>query len=157
MPDERFIVDNNVGRLAVWLRALGYDTLFINPIADNDLLAVAARDERIILTKDTGILQRRVVASGEIRAVMVEGTGWRSQLRFVIWQLGLKQTDMFTRCLECNALLESRSKQDAIPHVPEGVAMIRDVYNFCPGCKKYYWQGDHWQRMKKVIASLHQI
>ena len=80
----KFIVDMNVGRLAVWLRALGYDTLFINPIEDDDLIEIARREGRTILTKDTGILRRRVVTSGAVKALYVEGDDWRDQLAQVV-------------------------------------------------------------------------
>src|SRR5262250_3223042 len=106
----KFIVDSNVGRLAVWLRVLGYDAVFINPIEDSELVEIARRENRIILTKDTGIMQRRVVTSGQLKALLIEGKDWRHQLGQVIRTLKLQTHLRFTRCLRCNAPLESRTR-----------------------------------------------
>src|SRR5438270_260925 len=92
----KFIVDNNVGRLAGWLRALGYDTLFINPIEDGLLVEIAQREGRVILTKDTGIMRRRPVAGGRVEALLVEGDDWRRQLAQVVRVFGLETQPRFT-------------------------------------------------------------
>ena len=157
LPDERemtnrssatFIVDNNVGRLAVWLRALGYDTVFINPIEDDDLVEIARREGRTILTKDTGILRRRIVTSGEVPALYVEGDAWREQLAQVVRDLGLESTPRFTRCIECNTQLEERTREEAQPHVPPYVYRTQVSFLGCPTCGRHFWKGTHWQRMK---------
>src|SRR5438270_13983014 len=102
----KFIVDNNVGRLTPWLRALCYDTLFINPIEDDDLVEIAHSEGRTILTKDTGLLRRRVITSGEIPALYVQGDDWRDQLAQVMRDLNLERDSSCTRCIACNTLLE---------------------------------------------------
>src|SRR5947209_8474885 len=101
----RFIVDNNVGRLAVWLRALGYDTSYIDPIEDGELVEIAQREGRILLTKDTGIFRRRLITSGEVRAIRVHGDDWRRQLAQIVMELGLRTEPRFTRWIECNTSL----------------------------------------------------
>jgi uncharacterized protein with PIN domain len=147
----KFIVDMNVGRLAVWLRALGYDTLFINPIDDDDLIEIARRENRVLLTKDTGILRRRVVTRGEVKAVYVEGDGWREQLTWVMRDLHLTGSPSFTRCLSCNAPLETRTREEARPHVPPFVHRTQTAFLSCPECGRYYWKGTHWQRMREEL------
>jgi uncharacterized protein with PIN domain len=150
----RFIVDNNVGRLAPWLRALGYDTAYIDPIADDDLIAIARREDRVILTKDTGILRRRLITSGEVRAVQVIGDAWRGQLAQVVRQLGLRTEPRFDRCLECNTPLEPRSREEARPHVPPYVYSTQPSFLACPTCGRHYWQGTHWTRMRANLAEI---
>jgi uncharacterized protein with PIN domain len=148
----RFIVDNNVGKLAVWLRALGYDAVFINPIEDDELIEIARREGRIILTKDTGILRRRVVTSGEVQALRVYGDDWREQLGQVIRELGLERQPQFTRCIECNVPLETRSRDEARPHVPPYVHRTQRDFLACPSCGRHYWRGTHWEAMRREVA-----
>jgi uncharacterized protein with PIN domain len=150
----KFIVDNNVGRLARWLRALGYDTLFINPIGDGELVEIARREGRIVLTKDTGIFRRRLVASGEVRAIRVEGDDWRQQLAQVVRELALETAPRFTRCLECNAPLEVRTRDEVRPYVPAFVYRTQEDFLACPVCGRHYWQGTHWQRMRRDLEEM---
>lgn len=147
----KFIVDMNVGRLAVWLRALGYDTLFINPIEDDDLIEIARREGRTILTKDTGILRRRVVTSGAAKALYVEGDEWRGQLAQVVRDLHLTRSPSFSRCLACNVPLEARTREEARPHVPPFVHQTQREFLTCPECGRFYWKGTHWQRMTEEL------
>ena len=148
----KFIVDNNVGRLTGWLRALGHDTLFINPIEDDDLIDVARREGRTILTKDTGILRRRVITSGEVPALYVEGDDWRVQLGQVVRDLDLDPQPTFVRCIECNTPLERRTRDQAQPHVPPYVHRTQEEFLACPKCGRHYWKGTHWQRMREEIG-----
>jgi uncharacterized protein with PIN domain len=150
----KFIVDNNVGRLARWLRALGYDTVYIDPIDDSDLVDMAQREGRIILTKDTGLMCRRVITSGEVQAIKIEGDDWREQLAQVVRQLGLSPEPAFTRCFECNTELEPRTRDEARPHVPPYVHRTKTEFLACPTCGRYFWQGTHWQRMKRDLSAM---
>lgn len=150
----KFIVDNNVGKLATWLRALGHDTIFINPIEDSDLVEIARREGRVVLTRDTGILRRRVVTSGEVQAVRIEGDDWRQQLSQVVRELGLETEPRFTRCFECNTPLEPRTREQAQPHVPPFVYNTQPAFLACPACGRHYWQGTHWQRINAELARI---
>jgi uncharacterized protein with PIN domain len=147
----KFIVDNNVGRLAVWLRALGYDALFINPIEDDDLIEIARREGRIILTKDTGILRRRIVTRGEVQALYVQGDDWRGQLAQVVRELHLDADPGFTRCIACNTPPETRTREEARSHVPPYVYRTQQDFQSCPTCGRYYWKGTHWDRMREEL------
>jgi uncharacterized protein with PIN domain len=150
----RFIVDNNVGKLAVWLRALGYDTAFVNPIEDAELVEIARREGRVILTKDTGILRRRLITSGKIAAIRVEGDDWRRQLAQVVRDLNLETQPRFTRCIECNTPLEPRTRAEARAQVPPYVYQTQQSFLACPTCGRHYWQGTHLQRMRRDLASI---
>ena len=152
--EMKFIVDNNVGKLARPLRALGYDTTFINPIDDSTLIEIARREGRIILTKDTGILQRRLITSGEVPAFRVDGDDWRRQLAQVVRQLELKTQPQFTRCIECNTPLHLRTREEARPYVPAYVYRTQKSFLACPSCRRHYWQGTHWQRMNRDFARI---
>jgi len=151
MPRLKFIVDNNVGKLAVWLRALGYDALFINPIDDATLVQIAEKENRIILTKDTGVMRRRVVSSGEIRALFIEKSDWAQQLQQVVRALKLRPGAAFSRCLICNSLLCTATIEDAMAQVPPKILRMHKLYWYCRQCRRYFWQGSHWQRMTDVL------
>lgn len=149
----RFIVDANVGKLARWLRMLGYDTLFINDVDDNELIAIGLNDKRVLLTKDTQIMLRRVVTSGRLKAVLIEDDNPQDQLRQVARMMKIDQERKFTRCLECNKLLVPKDKDEVRALVPAYVFKTQSQYFQCPACQRIYWRGTHWQRMNKEMEA----
>ena len=151
----KFIVDLNVGRLAKWLRIMGYDTLFINGLEDDELVRIALKEERILLTKDNGILRRGVVSSGKIKAFLIESDHVKEQLRQVVQTLNLERdSNPFSRCLECNQPLIPRQKEEVKDLVPPYVFRTQDQYMECPDCHRMYWRGTDWQRMTQEIEEL---
>jgi uncharacterized protein len=151
----KFIVDVNVGKLAKWLRILGYDALFINPIEDGTLVEIALREGRVILTKDTHIAERRLVTGGQVRVVLVEGDRLQEQLRFLVARLGLKGPfRLFSRCLECNLPLVDAERSAVKELVPPFVYRTQTHYMACPRCGRIYWPGTHWQRMRATAQQL---
>jgi uncharacterized protein len=151
----RFIADVNVGKLAKWLRILGYDVLFINPIEDGLLVQIGVRERRIILTKDTHIAERRAATSGQVNVILVEGTLVWDQLRFLAEKLGLRYSlRLLSRCIECNVPLESTDRSRVGGLVPPYVYSTQQHYMACPRCGKIYWPGTHWQRMREVAEEV---
>lgn len=151
----KFIVDANVGKLAKWLRIAGFDTVFINGITDDDLVRIGLSEGRILLTKDTQILHRRVVTSGELKVILIRDDDVKGQLGQVLSTLGLVgEVRPFSRCLECNQPLLPRSKDDVQGLVPPYVFMTQSQYVQCPSCHRIYWRGTHWQRMSREISEL---
>lgn len=156
--DTKFIVDSNAGKLAKWLRMMGYDTLFINNIADDELVDIALAEERTLLSKDTQIMRRRVVTSGKLRMVLIEADNPREQLLQVIKELNLNcHINQFTRCMECNHPLVARSKEEVKELVPPFVWRTQNQYMQCPQCYRIYWRGTHWQRMKAELEKLSKV
>lgn len=149
-----FIVDTNVGKLARWLRTLGYDTLFINNIDDEELIAIGLKEKRVLLTKDTQIMLRRVVTSGRLKALLIVDDNPKAQLRQVVRAMKLDQERKFTLCLECNEPLVPRSKDQVQDLVPPYVFKTQSQYFQCPACHRIYWRGTHWQRMKQEVETL---
>jgi uncharacterized protein with PIN domain len=150
----RFIADVNVGKLAKWLRIMGYDTLFFKDIDDGELVEMALAENRVLLTRDTDILKRRVVASGRVQAILIADDRAKNQLSQVIDTLNLKTDSCFSRCIECNQLLEDRAKRDVEKLVPSYVFKTQLLYMQCPSCDKVYWRGTHWDRMDKELKDL---
>lgn len=149
-------MDTNVGRLAKWLRILGYDTLFINDLDDDELIRIAMDEGRILLTKDTRILRRRVVYDGQLKLVLIRDDDVKGQIRQVVQTLNLDHTKPFSLCLECNQPLMPREKDEIQELVPPYVFKSQTQYMQCPSCHRIYWRGTHWQRMNRELEKLGQ-
>ena len=152
-PRPKFIVDANVGKLARWLRMLGYDTAFVRDIDDDELIDIGLREGRVLLTRDTQIMLRRVVAGGAVKAMLLSDDDPKAQMRRVIAGMQLDRRDEFTRCLECNERLIARSKDEVESLVPPYVYRTQEQYHQCPVCGRIYWRGTHWDHMKQVLES----
>ena len=150
-----FIVDSNAGKLARWLRMMGYDTLFFNDIEDGHLVDMAMKEGRVVVTRDTQIAKRRVAANGSLRVILTRDDDPRHQLLQVMKELRLDCRQMqFTRCLECNRRLVPRSKEEVKDLVPPYVFRTQTQYVQCPSCSRVFWQGTHWQRMKGALEEI---
>jgi uncharacterized protein with PIN domain len=151
----RFIVDSNVGKLARWLRAAGFDTLFFKSIDDNRLVRLAVDENRVLLTKDRDIMKRRLITSGRLTAILVEGDEVKAQLSQVLGALDLgAEVRPFTRCMECNEPLEPTEGEAVRERVPPYVFRTRTQYMRCPDCGRVYWRGTHWERMKRELEEV---
>ncbi len=150
----RFLADCNVGRLARWLRALGYDASYHAHIADSELVREAAAENRVVLTRDRDLTRRRVIQTGVVRAILIRDDDVIAQLRQVFSELGLELKDALTRCIECNSELVSRAPSTVVERVPPYVRHTQSRYSECPACGRVYWAGTHWQRMREVLLAL---
>ncbi len=156
-PGDRpkFIVDTNVGKLARWLRTMGYDTLFFSGGDDSHMVARAMAEGRVILTRDREIMQRRAVTSGRLKAVLITSEDPEQQMRQVIDTLKLdSHLKPFTICLECNRPLAERSKEEVEGRVPPYVFQTQSQYMECPACHRIYWRGTHWTAMTETLNKL---
>ena len=150
-----FIVDSNAGKLARWLRMMGYDTLFFSDIEDGHLVDMAMKEGRVVVTRDTQIAKRRVAANGSLKVILSRHDDPKQQLLQVLKELNLDCRQLqFTRCLECNQRLVSRSKEEVKDLVPPYVFRTQTQYMQCPSCSRIYWQGTHWQRMKRALEEI---
>lgn len=153
-PAPRFVADCNVGRLARWLRALGYDAEYHSRIGDAELVGLAQAGGRVLLTRDLDLTQRRAVTSGAVRAVLLRDDRVEEQLRQVVRELGLSAEQALTRCLECNEALEPRTAAEVAARVPPHVRATQTRYSECRRCRRVYWPGTHWDRMRLRLAGL---
>lgn len=152
--EPRFVADCNVGRLARWLRALGYDASYHVQIGDAELVREAAAEDRVLLTRDHDLMQRRVIQTGLVRAILLRDDGVNLQLQQVFSELGLGVAGALTRCIECNSVLEAREPAAVAERVPPHVRQTQSRYSECTRCGRVYWAGTHWQRMRQVLAAL---
>jgi uncharacterized protein with PIN domain len=146
----RFVLDGHLGRLAAYLRLLGFDTLYRNDFSDQELAETAQCDRRIVLTKDRGLLKR----SGVTHGYCVRSSNPRQQLIEVCQRFDLSASARpFTRCLHCNGLLQPVSPK-SIQHLltPETVRRYAQ-YAQCESCGWVYWQGLHYRRLRQLVDS----
>ena len=145
-----FIADAHLGGLARLLRMLGFDTRYENAFADRDLVELALRERRIILTRDRELLKCREV----LRGSFVHARKPEAQLREVVARFGLEhQAHPFTLCLHCNLRLEALEKSQVATRVPERIAEQYTQFVCCPGCNQVFWQGSHWARMREMLGA----
>ncbi|MFH1560844.1 MAG: Mut7-C RNAse domain-containing protein [Chloroflexota bacterium] len=152
VADPKFIVDLNVGRLAKWLRIMGYDALFVPGIEDGELVRLAQKESRIVLTRDRFIMKRGVVTSGKLKALLIDSEGREDQLRQVVDTYQLKALGGFSRCIECNASLTDVAREEVQERVPAYVFQTQEEFMECPSCRRLYWRGTHWRNMRQELA-----
>jgi uncharacterized protein with PIN domain len=145
----KFLADNMLGRLATWLRLLGYDTAYLPTADDHELARVARAEDRILLTRDVELTRRRGV-----RYLLIESEKVSEQLRQVFPEFHLTARAAFSRCAECNVVLESVSKDQVREQVPPYVLQTQTRFLRCHRCGKVYWRGTHWARIVAQIEDL---
>lgn len=147
----RFVADAHLGGLAHLLRLAGFDTLYDNHFADEAIEALASAEERIVLTRDRELLKRRTITHGcYVRALKPE-----VQLRELFDRLDLaRSAHPFRLCLACNVPLRRIDKSDVIGRVPEGVFERQAQFVTCDVCRRIFWEGSHWKRMRTLVDSV---
>ena len=158
LPNEepRFVIDNHLGRLAAYLRMLGFDALYRNDFQDDELAQVASQDSRTLLTRDRHLLMRSAVKFG----YCIRHLEPRQQLFEVVRHFDLvEKIRPFQRCLRCNSPLQKVSKEEVWERLEPLTRQYYDEFHLCPACQQVYWKGSHYQRMQslldQVIRSAH--
>lgn len=147
--EPRFILDNHLGRLAAYLRMLGFDSLYENNYSDEELAALLAEDARILLTRDRRLLMRKAVRYG----YCLRSLEPQEQLREVVRRFDLlRRARPFHRCLRCNHLLERVEKSAVLDRLEPKTKLYYEEFVRCPVCDQVYWQGSHYERMQAMFA-----
>lgn len=151
LREPRFVADAHLGGLAQLLRLAGFDTLYDNNYPDDEIEALAASEQRIVLTRDRELLKRRTITHGcYVRALKPQ-----MQLREIFERLDLAASARpFRLCLSCNAPLHAIERDEARERVPEGVFERQARFVTCDVCRRVFWEGSHWQRMRSLMDSL---
>jgi uncharacterized protein with PIN domain len=152
-PEARpsFVLDVHLGKLARLLRMLGLDVAYRNDYADDELVTVAEREGRTLLTRDRGLLKRGALTRGYwVRATMP-----LDQAREIVRRYRLHEhVRPFTRCMRCNGRLVHADQEMVRDQVPPRTAAWCETYYRCSACGHVYWAGTHVQRMRETVARI---
>lgn len=150
-PEPRFVLDTHLGKLATYLRLLGFDTLYWTDCDDQTLARVASAEQRILLTRDRALLMRRLVERG----FYVRDDDPDDQLLDVVRRFDLAaKIAPFRRCAHCNSLLEKISKADVLDRLQPRTRLYYDEFSICRTCDQVYWRGSHWEHLQSMIERL---
>jgi len=141
----KFVADCMLGTLAKWLIILGHDVAYFRRIDDGDLVRLARRERRVILTADRRLVQRRDARNH----VLIESHSLEDQIRQVLRdrRLKVRRRDLFRRCLACNVRTRSVTRAAVRDRVPPYVFATRRRFTRCPSCGRIFWRATHVQRM----------
>jgi uncharacterized protein with PIN domain len=142
-----------LGRLAKWLRILGYDTLYPGQESDRRLAKVAAEQDRVLLTRDTDLALRK-----GFRSLLIQSNLLSEQLAQAVRELSLTITNRtFTLCLICNRPLKEADRDEVHQRVPPYVLRTQPALFQCPECHKIYWPGTHLDHMQDELKKLRSV
>ncbi|MES9990616.1 MAG: Mut7-C RNAse domain-containing protein [Candidatus Thiodiazotropha sp.] len=147
----RFIADAQLGKLARYLRLLGFDCLFFNDAGDRNLVRISVDEGRVLLTRDRGLLMHRILTHG----CFIHNTEPRQQLKEIVRRLQLEVLyNPFTRCMECNGLLTAENKKQIEDQLPTHVRQTHEEFWRCNQCGRIYWKGSHYRDLRAFIDDL---
>ena len=144
-----FIADCHLGKLAKYLRVMGFDTLFFSTIDDNDLIVLANEQGRIILTRDRLLHERKNAPTFYLNSI-----NNLEQLQELQAEYGIKEYSLLSRCIVCNNRLQSVEKSKIEDQIPEKVKKYFSEFEICSKCERIYWRGDYYKRMMLTIDAI---
>ena len=148
---KAFFADVMLGRLAKWLRILGYNTSYEQTITSEKLVNAARNEKRMILTRNKKLIK----ILDESEYLFIDGNFLVNQLKQVIEKFSLDISENFlSRCTECNAEIAPVSKEEVINDVPDFIFRTQNEFSKCPECGKIFWQGTHLKRMEEILKNL---
>lgn len=157
MACQIFFADAMLGKLARWLRILGYDTAYERYVRDDVLIERVMRENRWVLTRDRYLARRKLARD---RLTLLHSDRVPDQLRQLMIELHLDFTlgdETPCRCADCNLVLEPMTQERAAPQVPPFVAGSHNKFSHCLGCGRIYWPGTHWDRIQAQLDRLRKL
>ncbi len=147
----KFIADVHLGKLARKLRLLGFDTYFESNLDDNEIIKMSLAENRIVLSRDKELINNSRITQG----YRILSSDPREQIREVMIRFDLQNNlNPFSRCIDCNGMIENVSKESVNEYLPPKTRQYFDEFFRCRGCGKIYWEGSHYENMKKQIQNL---
>ncbi len=151
LRSPKFVLDTHLGKLARYLRLLGFDTIYNNDFEDHEIIKISLNDNRIILTRDKGILKNNKVTHG----YYIRSQKPKEQINEVIRRFNLESLiKPFTVCSLCNGEIVSVSKDLVKGQLKTLTKKHYNRFFMCSSCKKIYWKGSHYDKIKNFISSL---
>jgi len=147
----KFIADGMLGKLTRWLRILGHNVKYSNKLDDPQLVMVAKKEGRILLTRDLGLYQQ-ATAKG-VDTFYLKGQTEEERLAELAKRFAIKlDVDMtVSRCPKCNARVKLIPKERVVSRIEKNTFNHYNEFWECPKCEQVYWQGAHWTRIRKVL------
>jgi uncharacterized protein with PIN domain len=145
-PSLRLLADCMLGRLAKWLRLLGYDTAYENDATDHELARRARAEGRVLLTRDRELVNRR-----GLETLLIQSEQLEEQVEEVQAALGPPPGPSLSRCSVCNVVLEDISPAEVVDQVPPYVLKTHTEFRHCPSCGRVYWSGSHVRAMDEQL------
>jgi len=148
---HKFIADINLGNIVKYMRLLGFDLYYDSLLSTRKIIDISKRESRVILTKNRKLLKFKDVTHG----IFIRPGITKEQIRQIIDYLDIRDNiKPFSRCLRCNTLLKSVSKEKILDRIPPRTKEFCDEYVQCQSCDKIYWKGTHFFNMKKVVRQI---
>lgn len=148
---QRFILDVHLGKLAKALRMLGFDCRYENEQSDQAIASIAEKENRIVLTRDIGLLKRKVIRRG----YWLRSQKLKEQLEEVILYFNLQNScSPFSRCLACNGRIGKVAKESVSNNLPPQTKKHFNEFFQCFSCRQVYWKGSHYERMQEFIGKM---
>lgn len=151
LRETKFILDSHLGKLTRYLRMLGFDSLYKNDYLDREIIQTSVTSNRIILTRDTGILKNKRVTHG----YWIRSLNPKDQLKEVMDHFDLYSSiKPFQRCMECNGIIKKVKKENVLEQLPDKTKKYFNEIYRCKYCGQIYWKGSHYNEMKSLIEEL---
>jgi uncharacterized protein len=151
LREPTFVLDVHLGKLAAYLRMLGFDALYRSCYSDAELVQISSLEHRILLTRDRGLLKHSAISHG----YWLRQTDSRRQAAEVVQRFDLAHSIRpFTRCMACNGVIESVSRERVRDRLVPHTAELYDEFRQCSQCGRVYWKGTHYERMRRWIEEL---
>lgn len=148
----KFIADSMLGKLAKWMRIIGCDVTYYPQIEDSELVDMALREGRMILTKDILLIKRR---KAKDNSFLVNGNSYRDQLRQVIRHFSIDPYNyLLTRCIICNINLSYIGKNEVKDKIPGYVFETQEEFRTCSRCKRIYWAASHKDEIVRELKDI---
>ena len=153
----KFLADSMLGKMARWLRMLGHDVTYDVGLGDNELLEVAKKENRVLLTKDLELYKRAIIRGTD--ALYLKGKSEPERLAEVAKRYGLTlEVDMEkSHCPVCNTKLEAAQKEQLSNKLEKNTSIYYDKFWKCPNCGQVYWQGAHWKQINRTLKEAQSI
>lgn len=151
--DTRFLADEMLGKVARWLRLIGYDAEYARDTPDEELRARAVAEDRVLLTRDAACARAMADPPG---VILLRSRDPDRQLEVLVQVLGLPvdESRILTRCSACNGALHAITKEAVADRVPEGVLASDPDFLHCAGCDRVYWEGTHVAAIRERVQAL---
>jgi hypothetical protein len=151
LRELKFIADVHLGKLTRFLRLCGFNVHYLRNATNKEIINHSVNEKMVILTRDIELLKNKKVTHG----YWVRSQKPTEQLKEILIRFDLeKQIKLFTRCMECNGLLQEVSKREIIKRLQPKTIEYYEEFRECSGCKRIYWEGSHYERMKNSVENI---